>query len=78
VPVDRGVVGEVAAKTMAELEERFGDREDANVRAVLLIVAVDHVEEGEDSTEVRWGVSEELARHEAIGLLEYVKPFLYG
>jgi hypothetical protein len=67
---------------MDDLDGRFGDREDAQVRAVMLIVAVDHVEEDEDgnrgmSTEVRWGVSDGLPRHEVIGLLEYIKPYLW-
>jgi len=32
--------------------------------------------DGQPHTEVRWGVSEGLPRHEAIGSLEYVKPYL--
>ena len=43
--VDRAEVGTEAAEVMGRLEERFGDREDASVRAVMLIVAVDHVDE---------------------------------
>lgn len=61
---------------MGQLEERFGDDENANVRAVLLIAAVDYAVGGEPHTEVRWGVSEGLPRHEAVGLLEYVKPYI--
>jgi hypothetical protein len=83
MPVDRSAVGEVAATVMGELEERFGEQEDAHVRAVLLVVPVDHVEENEQGvpeghTEVRWGASDGLPRHEAIGLLEYVKPYFWG
>ena len=83
MPVDRAEVGNVAAEVMGRLEERFGDREDARVRAVMLIVAVDHTDEDErgregQHTEVSWGVSEGLARHETIGLLEYVKPYLWS
>lgn len=78
MPVDRAIVGNVAADVMGQLEERFGDDQSANVRAVFLIVAVDYLEETEGpSTEVRWGASEALPRHEAIGLLEYVKMRLY-
>jgi hypothetical protein len=29
-------------------------------------------------TEVSWGVSDGLPRHETIGLLEYVKPYLWS
>ncbi len=76
--VDRAVVGAVAANLMAELEARFGDQDNANIRAVTLVVAVDYMEEDGAHTEVRWGVSEGLARHEGIGLLEYVKHHLYG
>lgn len=81
--VDRAEVGNVAAEVMGRLEERFGDREDASVRAVMLIVAVDHVAEDEQGTEgqhteVSWGVSDGLPRHETIGLLEYVKPYLWS
>ena len=61
---------------MGQLEERFGEDENANVRAVFLIAAVDYAVGGEPHTEVRWGVSEGLPRHEAIGLLEYVKPYM--
>jgi len=61
---------------MEQLEGRFGDDENANVRAVFLIAAVDYVVDGEPHTEVRWGVSGGLPRHEAIGLIEYVKPYL--
>ena len=75
--VDRGVVGNVAANVMSELEDRFGDREDANARAVFLVVAVDHIDDNELHTEVRWGVSNGLPRHEAIGLIEYIKPYIY-
>jgi hypothetical protein len=83
VAVDRAEVGNVAAEVMGRLEERFGDREDAHVRVVMIIVAVDHVEEDErggesQHTEVSWGVSEGLPRHETIGLLEYVKPYLWS
>jgi len=48
------------------------------VRAVFLIAAVDYAVDGEPHTEVRWGVSEGLPRHEALGLLEYVKPYMHG
>ncbi len=83
MPVDRAEVGNVAAEVMGQLEERFGDREDARVRAVMIIVAVDHVDEDEQGvegqhTEVSWGVSDGLPRHETIGLLEYVKPYLWN
>ena len=71
------VVGNVAANVMREVEEGFAHREDANVRSVFLVVAVDHSENEELQTEVRWGASEGLPRHEAIGLIEYIKPFLY-
>ena len=76
MPVDRTIVGHVAQDVMGQLEQRFGDDEDATVRAVFLIAAVDYAVEGQPHTEVRWGVSEGLPRHEAIGLLEYVKPYL--
>ena len=76
MPVDRTIVGHVAQDVMGQLEQRFGDDEDANVRAVFLIAAVDYAADGKPHTEVRWGVSEGLPRHEAIGLLEYVKPHL--
>jgi hypothetical protein len=78
MPVDRTIVGHVAAEVMGQLEGRFGDDEDANIRAVFLIAAVDYAVDGEPHTEVRWGVNEGLPRHEAIGLLEYVKPYLQG
>ncbi len=83
MPVDRAEVGNVAAELMGRLEERFGDREDARVRAVMLVVAVDHVDRAERGVEgqhtvVSWGVSDGLPRHESIGLLEYVKPYLWS
>jgi len=78
MPVDRTIVGNVAADVMGQLEERFGDDENADVRAVFLIAAVDYAVDGEPHTEVRWGVSEGLPRHEALGLLEYVKPYMHG
>ncbi len=78
MPVDRSIVGNVAAEVMGQLEERFGDDENASVRAVFLIAAVDYAVDGEPHTEVRWGVNAGLPRHEAIGLLEYVKPYLQG
>ncbi len=65
MPVDRTIVGHVAQDVMGQLEQRFWDDEDANVRAVFLITAVDYAVEGRP--EVRWGVSEGLRRHEAIG-----------
>jgi hypothetical protein len=77
MPVDGTIVGHVAQDVMGQLEERFGDDEDANVRAVFLIAAVDYAVENQPHTEVRWGVSQGLPRHEAIGLLEYVKPYLH-
>ena len=81
--VDRAEVGNVAAEVMTQLEERFGDREDARVRAVMLIVAGDHVERDEQGiedqhTEVSWSVIDGLPRHETIGLLEYAKPYLWS
>ena len=77
--VDRAEVGNVAAEVMGRLEERFGDREDASVRAVMLIVAVDHVEEDErgvegQHTEVSWGVSDGLPRHETSGCSSTSSP----
>jgi hypothetical protein len=79
MPVDRSIVGNVAADVMGQLEERFGDDENANVRAVFLIAAVDYAVDSESHhTEVRWGVSAGLPKHEAISLLEYVKPYLQG
>jgi hypothetical protein len=77
MPVDRTIVGNVAASVMGELEERFGDDESASVRAVFVIAAVDYAQDGQPHTEVRWGVSQGLPRHEAIGLLEYVKAHFY-
>ena len=74
--VDRTIVSHVAQAVMGQLEERFGDDEDARVRAVFLIAAVDYAVDGQPHTEVRWGVSEGLPRHEAVGLLEWVKPYL--
>ena len=74
--VDRTRVGHVAQDVMGQLEERFGDDEDARVRAVFLIAAVDYAVDGQPHTEVRWSVSEGLPRHEAVGLLEWVKPYL--
>jgi hypothetical protein len=76
MPVDRTIVGHVAQDVMGQLEQRSGDDEDANVRAVFLNAAVDYAVGGQPHTEVRWGVGEGLPRHEAIGLLEYVKPYL--
>ena len=76
MPVDRTIVGHVAQDVMGQLEERFGDDGDARVRAVFLIAAVDYTVDGQPHTEVRWGVSEGLPRHEAVGLLEWVKPYL--
>ena len=76
MPVDRTIVGHVAQDVMGQLEERCCDDDDANVRAVFLIAAVDYAVEGQPHTEVRWGVSAGLPRHEAIGLFEYVKPHL--
>ena len=76
MPVDGTIVGHVAQDVMGQLEQRFGEDEDASVRAVFLIAAVDYAVEDQPHTEVRWGVSQGLPRHEAIGLLEYVKPFL--
>ena len=72
--VDQTIVGNVAADVMGQLQERFGEDQSANIRAVFLIVAVDYLGEAEEqSTEVRWGVSEGIPRHEVLGLLEYVK-----
>jgi hypothetical protein len=74
MPVDRTIVGNVAADVMGQLQDRFGEDQSANIRSVFLIVAVDYLGEAEElSTEVRWGVSERIPRHEVIGLLEYVK-----
>jgi hypothetical protein len=42
MPVDRTIVGHVAQDVMGQLEQRFGDDEDANVRAVFLIAAIDY------------------------------------
>jgi hypothetical protein len=39
MPVDGTIVGHVAQDVMGQLEQRFGDDEDANVRAVFLIAA---------------------------------------
>ena len=74
--VDRTAVGNVAAELMGQLEHKYGDREDASVRAVFLIVAVDHWEEDGQHAEVSWGVSENLHHYEALGLLEHVKANL--
>jgi hypothetical protein len=46
MPVDRTIVCHVAQDVMGQLEQRFGDDEDANVRAVFLIAAVDYTAEG--------------------------------
>src|SRR3712207_7039529 len=59
-------------EVMGRLEERFGDREDARVRAVMLIVAVDHVDEDErgvegQHTEISWGVSEGRSEERRVG-----------
>jgi hypothetical protein len=63
---------------MGQLEDRFGDDESANVRAVMLIVAVDYLDdEGEPSTKVRWDTSQGMPQHETVGLLEYVKTHTY-
>ena len=48
---------------------------------VMLIVAVDHVDEDErgvegQHTEVNWAVSDGLPRHKSAGLLECVNPYL--
>jgi hypothetical protein len=72
VAVDRTVVGSVAAELMDELDEKFGDGEDANIRAVFLIVAVDYEGDDGQEAEVRWGVSDNLQYYEGIGLLEHV------
>ncbi len=77
MPLDRGEVGEVAARAMDGLEERFGDFEHAQVKAVFMIVAVDYGTEDETRTDVSWSVSKDVSRHEGIGLLEYVKHHLY-
>jgi hypothetical protein len=53
MPVDRTIVGHVAQDVMGQLEQRFGDDEDADVRSVFLIAAVDYTVEGQPHTEVR-------------------------
>jgi hypothetical protein len=77
MPVDRTIVGNVAADVMGQLQDRFGEDQSANIRSVFLIVAVDYLGEAEElSTEVRWGVSEGNPGHEVICLLENVKVLL--
>jgi hypothetical protein len=77
MPLDRGEVGEVAARAMDGLEERFGEFEHAQVKAVFMIVAVRYTAEDEVRTDISWSVSKDVSRHEGIGLLEYVKHHLY-
>jgi hypothetical protein len=76
VTIEQAKIGEVAARIMEALDEH-GYGEDAEIRDVLLIVAVDHeTESGDRSTRVHWTPSPGMAPHAAIGLLSQVRHAL--
>ena len=64
--IDQGLVGNMAAKLMEQLETNYG--EDATIKAACVIVAVDH---GNQNT-VHFDFGPGLASYEGLGLLEEV------
>ena len=40
--IDQTKVGETTARLMDQLEERFGDEEQARIKDVFLVVAIEH------------------------------------
>lgn len=66
--IDQAKLGVVAAKLMEQLDT-YG--EDAELGAIMLLAAVDH--ENGTQTTVHYTVSEDLAVHEGIGLLQHVQ-----
>ncbi len=71
--IDPKVVGNVAAELMDGIEAEYG--EDATITGALLIVGVDR---GDDTEAVHWLPSRDLARYEAVGLLEFAKARILG
>lgn len=67
--IDQSKLGNITARLMETLEAEYG--EDAELGAIMLIVAVGH-QDG-TKTSVHYDVSDGLPEHEGIGLLEYVQ-----
>ena len=75
MPIDQSRVGNVAARLMENLENKYGD--DAEIKSVLLLVTVEHSDGTQDTVEI--APSEGISRHEGMGILELVKQsFLNG
>jgi len=72
VAIEPSEVGNVAARLMDTLEDKYGD--DAEIKAVLLLVDVSHSDGTRDTIE--YAPSEGLALHEGVGMLEVVKHHL--
>ncbi len=70
--IDQSKVGNVAARLMERLGDKYGD--DAEIKAVLLLVDVSHSNGTQDSIE--YAPSEALPLHEGVGMLEVVKNHL--
>jgi hypothetical protein len=72
MPVDQSKVGNVAARLMGNLENKYGD--DAEIKTVLLLVAVEHSAGTQDTIE--FSASEGVSRQEGVGMLEIIKHSL--
>jgi hypothetical protein len=71
--IDPKIVGGVAAELMEGIESEYGD--EARITGALLIVGVDR---GDNTEAVHWLPSHDLARYEAVGLLEFAKARILG
>jgi hypothetical protein len=74
VTIEQVKIGDVAAKVMEKLEEKYEQDETAKITSVFVLVAVDH--NGSERTEVHYAVSPGMATHEVVGMLEQIKHHL--
>lgn len=70
--IDQTSIGNVAARLMENLESKYGD--DAEIKTVLLLVAVEHSAGTQDTIE--FSVSEGVSKQEGVGILEIIKHSL--
>lgn len=70
--VDPTIVGNVAADLMETIDTKYDD--DANIKSVILLVSVEHSDG--HMTSIEYGVSDGVAVHVGVGMLEQIKYHL--
>ena len=75
--IDQTKVGETTARLMDQLEERFGDEEQARIKDVFLVVAIEHGG-GRDPRQltIRFTGNADAPFYTHLGLIQYAQSLI--